>query len=324
MEDVYASIEATKKIISKQVQDNKTYICERMFSEFSSVYAFTNENIDGYMSQFDFQSKSSALSVLASGDHSFNLVYNGIYDIDTFDTNKLSEFFVLGLKRAAILTHDHPGFLALMFTIMNSETSLEELTSLVNDLIPFMERRHAYYWQEVIAFNYSLQKNNPFPLNLFEMLLVNTLPPSLNTLKNTYLIDEEHYDKLRATLGKANISFTPANALTLQESFKREYDFLLLSNILDYFHKAFGWGFDYKCLQGYMAQMKTLLKSDGTLAAHYIIGYIRSGDIKSKLILGSRIEQSDLTSEGILVFPDIYYNQVSSINKDGLLLERKK
>ena len=73
-----------------------------------------------------------------------------------------------------------------------------------------------------------------------------------------------------------------------------------------------------------MAQMKTLLKSDGTLAAHYIIGYIRSGDIKSKLILGSRIEQSDLTSEGILVFPDIYYNQVSSINKDGLLLERKK
>ena len=38
MEDVYAAIEATKKIISKQVQDNKTYICERMFSEFSSVF----------------------------------------------------------------------------------------------------------------------------------------------------------------------------------------------------------------------------------------------------------------------------------------------
>ncbi len=324
MEDVYAAIEATKKIILSQVQKNKIYSYEEMFNEYSASYAFTNENIDGYMSQFDFQSKENALSVLASGDHSFNLVYNGIYDIDTFDTNKLSEFFVLGLKRAAILTHNYKDFLRFMFTIMDTETSLEELTQLIRDLTLFMDSRHAFYWQGVISFNYGLQKDNPYPLNLFQMLLVNALPPSLNTFKNTYLLDEEHYNKLRATLGKANITFTPANALELHNTFKREYDFLLLSNILDYFHKTFGWGWKYKVLKEYSSKLQALLKEDGLLAIHYIISYIEYGAYKDRLIVGSRVREKDLTTEEIITFPDIYYNQVSTTNQNALLLERKK
>jgi len=96
------AIEGAKKLIETQVRGLQTDGNFAKFREFGKNYFWTNENIAGYLDLVDFEGKINALSVLASGDQAFNLVTNGIMDIDTFDINALSEYIALGLNRAAI------------------------------------------------------------------------------------------------------------------------------------------------------------------------------------------------------------------------------
>ena len=97
---------ATKTIIKTQIDNGKIYVFGKSFSKYQKVYCCTNENINGYMNKFNFDNKENALTVMASGDHVFNLACNDILYIDTFDTNILTEYYVLGIKRSAILAFD--------------------------------------------------------------------------------------------------------------------------------------------------------------------------------------------------------------------------
>lgn len=93
-------VEGAKRLISKQVHDNRVSLFGISFSEYHKSYYWTNENIKGYLDKVDFEGKDNALAVLASGDHIFNLVEKGISNIDTFDTNKLTEYYALGFKKS--------------------------------------------------------------------------------------------------------------------------------------------------------------------------------------------------------------------------------
>ena len=74
---LYEDIEATKKIIEKQVSNNKIFNFGIPFSEYQKVYATTNENINAYINPSFVQDKNDALTVLASGNHVFSLILNG-------------------------------------------------------------------------------------------------------------------------------------------------------------------------------------------------------------------------------------------------------
>ncbi len=80
-------------------------------------------------------------------------------DIETFDTNRLTEYYSLGLKRAAILKYDYYSYLCFMRKIVDRKTSLEELTELVKGLFSFMDSKMCLYWQGVIEYNYKIQKH---------------------------------------------------------------------------------------------------------------------------------------------------------------------
>ena len=122
-------ISGVKNIIDRQVNAGKIYVFGRPFSEWQKVYKETNENINGYMQQLDFKDKKKALSVLASGDHVFNLIYYDILNIDTFDTNRLTEYYALGLKRAALLAFTYEEYLLFNEKLTDSSISLEELNN---------------------------------------------------------------------------------------------------------------------------------------------------------------------------------------------------
>ena len=151
------AINATKKMIEAQVDAQKIMMMGIPFSEYQRVYKDTNENIDGYMNLMALEGKENALTVLASGDHAFNLAYHGISNIETFDTNRLTEYYSLGLKRAAILKYDYAGYLYFMRKIVDKATPLEELTELVRGLFPYMESKTYIYWQYVVEYNYQIQ-----------------------------------------------------------------------------------------------------------------------------------------------------------------------
>ena len=62
------------------------------FGKYSSVYPYTNENLDLLFSHLDVSGKN-VLSVAASGDQSFYAYHNGASNVDIFDINCLTKYY---------------------------------------------------------------------------------------------------------------------------------------------------------------------------------------------------------------------------------------
>ena len=316
-------ISGVKNILDRQLNAGKIYVFGRPFSECQKVYKETNENINGYMQQLDFKNKKKALSVLASGDHVFNLVYYGILNIDTFDTNRLTEYYALGLKRAALLAFTYEEYLLFNQKLTDLSTSIEELNSMVSLCYPFMEAKYRKFWQEVMEYNYQHQKNNQEKLNVFLMLLMNMASNYQITHNNAYLKDSTSYEHMRKNLAKANITFECRNALNLGEK-KEKYDLIFLSNIPDYFDASFGYYWDYSKLQAYEESLKNIVNENASIALAYLIKLynISSATYKSHPILTSSLNLKDLKNEETLIFPRYLESVQSEHVCDGLILQR--
>ena len=100
-----------KEMIKNQVNQKRITNVFEPFSKYSKGYLWTNENIKEYINKKYISEYNSALSVTGSGDHLFNLILNNVLNIDTFDTNTLTEYNVLGLKKALI---EYKGTLILV------------------------------------------------------------------------------------------------------------------------------------------------------------------------------------------------------------------
>lgn len=320
------AILATKNMIEKQVNAGKPFMFGTPFSEYQKVYAATNENIFGYTCQFDFSNKEKALSVLGSGDHYLHAVYYGIQDVDTFDSNCLTEYFALGIKRAAILTYSYSEYLQFVKKIISSDTTLDELTEIIYSLIPNMDEKHQLYWKQIINYNYEIQKNHSQIINLFQMLLLNIAAFLHTTLTNVYLHSEKEYNTLKENLKRATISFQCCDVFQLPDSFRSKYDFIFLSNIADYFYHKYGYDWIYDCFYSDKEKFMNMLRTDGVLAIAYLGAYYSKVSHKAKThpISCSNLAKKDLTTEEILTFSNVVNNKISNTIKDGLLLERKR
>ena len=59
------------------------------FKDYASTYFVTSECIKDYLKAHEFL-KNRALTILSGGDQVFNLITSGVYEIDAFDSNKLT------------------------------------------------------------------------------------------------------------------------------------------------------------------------------------------------------------------------------------------
>lgn len=144
-------IEKTCKLLDKIIIDDNLEI----YSEYSQMHFWTNENINAYLNLVSFTSNDSALSVLSSGDHVFNLIAKGIMNIDTFDSNRLTEYFALGFKRAMILKYNYYEFKMIMDKIYYGNISNEELYELIKGLYSYMEYNHKLFWESMISYDFN-------------------------------------------------------------------------------------------------------------------------------------------------------------------------
>lgn len=279
------------------------------FKPYGKTYFWTNENINGYLNLVDLEGKDSALTVLASGDHAFNLIQRGILNIDTFDTNLLTEFYSIELKRAIILKYNYEQYFSFMRILCSTNVSVDVLTDMIKGLFPYMSERSKTFWYEILEYNYKLQKHHGTWINLIRLLCVNTNLHSDGI--NGYALTEENYNALRSNLSKTNITFKEANAIELDESFDKKYDCIMLSNILDYFDSHFGYGWAYSNLKYYEMRIQKLAKNDALIFLHYIFW----GGQNSRLIHDSDIYMSDLNGEEVLEIPN---------SCDAVLLKRIK
>lgn len=289
-----------KNLIEAQVKENHIGNIGRAFYEFQKVYSWTNENINAYLSLADFKDKTNALSVMASGDHLFNLVVNGIQNIDAFDTNRLTEYYALGFKRAMILKYDYQTFIEKMSLISNANATIEEISDLILGLLPFMENKYAAYWKTIVDFNFCIQKRYGTNLNLFSLIsFVNNCDDI--SFYNNYLVDEAHYEELRQNLGRTNISFKCVNAVDLANVYSGlQYDFILLSNILDYFAPLWNMNWDYAHLKKYEEELEKIIAFGGTIFLNYIFNYgVIGGYLRRSIIRNSKVKINDLTDEEV-------------------------
>lgn len=318
-------INGTKELLDKQYESGKAFCSGKPFSTYQKVYFATNENIKDYIGKSNLEGKSTALSVMASGDHLFNLVEKGILNIDTFDTNALTEFYVFGIKYAMIMKYSYKEYLITLNKLLDINISLEELTSILIDLLPFMDSKYREYWVDIINYNYLIQKKNNTNINLFSLLFINVIGGDKIITKNNYLNDEESYNKFRENLIKANIFFKNVNALDLAKEFKGGYDVMLLSNIFEYLQPHFasksGYYNVFKTIKEYIDELFTLMNEEGKLFLMYIFDYATETYTRNVIFYNSNnITLNDFENYEMLKVDSCRKEKI----QDGVLILKKE
>jgi len=309
-------VEASKKIIEEQVSKGTIFNSGESFSKYQKMYLWTNENINEYMDKINLTS-SKVLTVMGSGDHTFNLIANGILNIDTFDTNSLTEYFVLGLKYAMILKYDYNTFINIMEKLSEKSLLLDDVTAIFKKLLPFMDDKYRKYWDEIIEFNYKIQKGNNTNINLIHLLFINIINDYKFLKRNNYLLDEEHYNMLKNNINKANIVFKNTSAIDLDKEFCSKYKYIFLSNILDYFYKVYGFNWDVTNLDDYLKKLGKLSDKDSIIFLNYIFMFCTENFNRKRIINNSSITKNDIDCEIKVV------NNVTQPCKDGIILIKR-
>ena len=261
-----------------------------------------------------------ALTVMASADQTFNLVCSGILNIDTFDSNINTYYLSYALKKAMILKYSREEYLEVMKKLVNPHLSLDELSTIINDLIPYMDKEFKSLWQMIRDYNYKVQKNNRGSLNLIYMLFIGYGKTNKDVSYNNWLKDEDSYNTLKSNLLKANISFKMADAYELERYFHKKYDVILLSNILDYYYRYVGNNWTFEDLRKYEEQLKGLVNDEGIIFLEYMILLATRNYFPNYLIKSSLVKSSDLLEEELHYLPT-----PSNLNAlDGVILKRQR
>ena len=302
-----------KEMIKNQVNQKRITNVFEPFSKYSKGYLWTNENIKEYINKKYISEYNSALSVTASCDHLFNLILNNVLNIDTFDTNTLTEYNVLGLKKALIEKFKYNDFLTICELIANNMLTLEETTYLIKDLLPLMDKKYRKYWQKISEYNYQLQKNNDEYLDLFAMLFINITEKNKFIRRNSYLMGKDNYDKFKENMMRANINFYCTNAINILDTFpNQKYDVILLSNILDYI--TINW--NYEQLRKFEDELLFITNNNGKIFLAYLLNYYNKNN--KNIFRRADIKKEELINEII-----IELKEKDNKHNDAVILIRK-
>lgn len=206
------------------------------FNSNGPVYAFTNEALNQYMKNYDFEGKS-VLASLGSGDFALNAYLLGATEVETFDINQYTYYFYQ-LKKALIMKYNYEDFCNL---IRNPQDIFKEFSEfkqfLDSESIAFFEHLLEVYKGDVVALlnkvyidkigeaKHQWNKSNTFDTTEEFFLIAQ--------YKNYYLQSGENYNRLKEQLSKhLNDEFYFANLYEFIP--QKRYDIVYLSNIGDY------------------------------------------------------------------------------------------
>lgn len=267
MNNLSKDINAVKYLIDYMLVNGFEPYNAKPFSHYSRAYFCTNENIKNYLKIIDGKKNMKALCVLASGDHTFNLITKGIFNIDTFDLNNIAPYFALGLKRALIMKYNYLEYLKVNSMLTNRLANLEELTSFIHDLLPSLDKKERKFWKEISSYNYERQKNSHEIINLFYLITQNAMGFKKSERGNLYLESETSYLQLQKNIPKANITFQNTDIKNLNY---KKYNLLLFSNILTYYERQYKIPFDFEERKRILNYLESLSEEEGLIYLNYL------------------------------------------------------
>lgn len=298
-------LEETKKIIKNALTNNDRR------TNYLSVYAFTNENIKDYLKGVE---GNIALAICSSGDQYLNLIHQNFNHIDLIDTNPLTEYYALGIKKALILGLTYEEYLKAIKILLKDNDNLDLERKILNYLLNFMEPKYRLFWQEIFAYYFSLQKLYQRKITLLQ-ILTQDYYFDLTEIKflNTYLYKKENYDLVRKNLKRTILSFTLGDILNFDS--EEKYDLILCSNIMEYIYDP---NLDIKKLHKLFANLLTLLNKDGLIYANYIYGLYQDQELRTFPIGGANITGRELLKEEIKLVPS-----ARGEDQNGVLILRR-
>ena len=200
-------INCAKEYFSKNIASNGK------FAEYSAAYAVTNEDIRHAL---DFLPKDTenALTVAGSGDHPMFTKIYGAKHVDTFDVSYNAKL-VMDIKTVALHALKYAEYCKFLNNIFISKDLLtvEHMPEIMEKL-PLSERNYIESMHKYKLFGHGLHpdsycgKNNPLPSRI-------------------------EYRKMRDSINKP-FNFIWSDIANLHTKLDKTYDFIHLSNILDY------------------------------------------------------------------------------------------
>lgn len=204
-------------------------ICDGNFiymTNYSSIYTFTTENINGYIKYFDLKNKS-LLTVGSSGDQILNAFFLGARDITLYDLNPFAKYYTY-LKISSIASLSYSLFQSFFFKHGNTTYYNEMMFNkeLFNNRIKPILRLFDY--ESFLFFDELFSR---YKTNVIRDYLFNDDEHRNPVIKNfnTYLKNEKEYNRLKSIINKINFNYI--NGDIFKDTIPGRYDNIFLSNL---------------------------------------------------------------------------------------------
>lgn len=289
-------------------------------NKYSQIYMFTTENIHGITQKISFQNKK-VLTVCSSGDQVFNMLLCGAEEIDTFDINIFTKYFFY-FKEASIRALNYQEFLNFFFpnsfAKKNQIFSLKTYTKIRN----YIKDDYAKsFWDQIFS------KYNGEKLYYSDLFTQDHYPKKTNQVCNNYLMNEQNYKTLQQKLAIYSFTFYHLNILKNSLASTKRYDYIYLSNILDYL--PIKEELEYaKKVKEILLKLRKNMTDNGMIMVSYLYCYLDeywldnyNGKLKSSIFRKKHFEED---------YDCIDFKGINSLkskrqtDKDALLLYRKK
>ena len=196
-------------------------------ADFFQLYAFTTENIDGYMQYFNLRD-NSLLTTGSSCDQTINASLAGCDDITVCDICPLTKYFYY-LKLAALLVLDREDFLGFLCKKVdkinfNKKFLSKSTFNKIRNTIKSLDYESYYIWEYLF---------NTYDIDTIEKLFrkdINDLESIVYC--NRYLKNNNNYNKARKLIMNTKVIFVVEDITKF--STNKKYGNIWLSNVPHY------------------------------------------------------------------------------------------
>ena len=309
--DVYA---ASCLIMRKPIKNLMKY-----YRNFYHIYPFTTENLSGYFKKLDLKDKT-ILTTGSSADQILNAISMGCMDITCFDINPFVKYYY-DLKVVAIKYLNHEGFIDFF-----SISHLDSTKTKINLYNGFQKETYCYlskylsgdskkFW-DTLFYNYTIEEIKSglfFPMKL-----------SLNKIKkvNNYL-DKNVYYELRNNINDANVKFIKTDIRTLNYNIKDKFDYIILSNLLQYIH-SFKSIDSLKKIKKLLLNLENNLKETGQIEVCYLYDYEEKYNDERGIRYNKLRNVFSNSQIYYLSFPSVSKKTTFNLKKDSVLMYKKE
>ncbi len=298
-------LQQIKNLIYQKIVNNED--CDEL-----TVYAFTNENINGYLKELELDSNKKVLTIGSSGDHFFNLLINGVSKIDLIDINPVSRIYI-EIKKALMMIGNLEDYQKLLeFSFKNFNWNLELEKKSWDLIIRYANLEYKTVLRDIFDYYYKLQVIYQKKIKLLQIFTKDYYYDWEELLfYNAYLRSKQEFLKLKSKLKDIQVSSYVGDIF--QFMMQDNYDLVLASNALEY---TINHSLDdvYKRFK----KLRQSITSEGIILASYIYNFRDIIDEYSNYpINGSNVSYRELLREELLWVDN--YNH----NKDAVLVLRK-